>query len=183
MSDAADAARVRGILDARDRGRTSGYANVDYGSVVRAADGDPRGAGIGREAADLRQRWKRGRRAAHGGGAGGPVPDANGQALAAVALTTDTQHPDGDRQRLRVRRGCSRGRSKRSDVRAMWRSGFRPAAVPPTWSRRSKRRARRGIVTIALTGRDGGAAGRHRGYSRERRRTSRPRGSRKSTRP
>ena len=81
-------------------------------------------------------------------------------ALPAIALTTDTSMLTSDRERLLVRRRCSRGRSRRSGSRATWRSGSRPAASRRTCVAALQAARARGLTTIALTGRDGGSVGR-----------------------
>ena len=81
-------------------------------------------------------------------------------AMAAIALTTDTSvvtsvaNDDGLRTRVRA------ADRRRSAGRATSRSASRRAADRRTWWRRCSAAQARGLTTIALTGRDGGATGR-----------------------
>ena len=86
----------------------------------------------------------------------------------AIALTTDTQRADERSPTTTRSTACSPGRSRRSAGRATWRSASATSgASPNVRARRSRRRAARGLQTIALTG-----ARRRRGRARGGRFTS-----------
>ncbi len=112
----------------------------------------------GRSDSGVRQRRQRRRRAALRGGAGGAL---RARAAGSIGDRADDghEHLDGGGERSRASSACSRGRSKRLAGRAMSRWRLRRAARRPTWCGRSKPPTQRGLVTIALTGRDGGEAG------------------------
>ena len=133
--------------------------------------------------ANLGSRWsrrpRRSRRRSRGGGKllvfgnGGSAADAQHMAaelvgrfqreraaLAAIALTTDTSIADERRRTTTRSSGCSRGRSKRSGSRGDVAFGISTSGESrQRGRRRCSAASARGLKTIALTGRDGGAVG------------------------
>ena len=148
VSRTLDAAIDAAPAGARARPDGGGDGGSDHRDGVR----------VGPEAAGVRQRRERGRRPASGRRAGRPVSDGTG-GIAAIALTADTSlltSVANDYGFARVFARQVEALGVAGDVAfAISTSGASPNVIAALESARA-----RGLRTIALTGRDGGEAGR-----------------------